>query len=172
MMTARFKNGYDAGVPRSFTQLFDSLLTETSGGRSAQVPFSLKVDAFETAEAFEIHAAVPGFAKENISIDLHDGKLSISGERKFERTEDQKFHILETSFGRFSRSFTLPDNVNIDAITANFENGILRVTLPKDEQKVLRKKIEIQTTQPTINVTEKPASKAKNTSSDKAEENK
>ncbi len=143
MMIARYKNGLDGMMPRTFNQMFDTVMNEATGGRSAQAPFVLRVDAWETQTAFELEAAVPGLTKEEISIELNDGKLTISGERKFERKDDTKYLILESSFGRFSRVFNLPENVNPDAISASFVNGVLKISLPKDEQKVLRRKIEI-----------------------------
>ncbi len=88
---------------------------------------------------------MPGLNKEDISIDFQEDKLTITGERKFKREEakDKKYHLLETQYGSFSRTFILPENVNPAQIDAQFENGILHVTVPKDEQKVRKHQIQI-----------------------------
>ncbi len=90
---------------------------------------------------------MPGLSKEDINIDFQEGKLTIAGERKFkneEENQNKKYHLLETQYGSFSRTFFLPDNVNPAQIDAHFENGILHVVVPKDEQKVKKHQIQIK----------------------------
>ena len=84
-----------------------------------------------------------GLAKEDIQVNLERGLLTISGERKFENEEkDKNFHRIETKYGSFNRAFHLPDSVNEDSIVAKYNNGILKITVEKNTDKV-KKQIEI-----------------------------
>ena len=107
--------------------------------------FTPHVDACETQNGYEIEVALPGIRKEDISIDFQEGRLTISGERRFEKQEGdgRRYQMLETQYGSFTRSFFLPDNVNPDKIKAKLENGILMVSVPKDEQKTRKRQINI-----------------------------
>jgi HSP20 family protein len=79
-----------------------------------------------------------------VNIEVRDGVLQISGERKVEHeSRERGWYRMERSFGRFSRSLTLPDGVDADAISAAFENGVLEVRIPKPEERQPRR-IEIQ----------------------------
>lgn len=92
------------------------------------------VDIHEEKDRIVITAELPGFKENEISITTENGMLTISGERKFEREENGKnYHRVERSYGRFSRSFSLPNNVDREKIQARFENGLLSVELPKRE---------------------------------------
>ena len=73
--------------------------------------------------------------KKDVQVNLHDNSLSISGERRLEN-EDKRdgYHRVERTYGQFYRSFTLPPNVNTEAINAQFKDGVLRLTLPKMEE--------------------------------------
>ena len=128
---------------RSFNNMLDRFFNEafeTSNG-SGFVP---AVDISETDKSFELEFAVPGFKKEDFNIDFNDGQLTVSGERKL--VNDQKnvnYHTRETRFGKFSRSFHLPENINDQKIEASYTDGILKVSLPKDEKKVLKRTIRI-----------------------------
>lgn len=101
------------------------------------------IDISETEDEFLISAELPGMKKEDISVNLDNRYLTISGERKFEKEENgKKFHRVETSYGAFNRSFQLPDNVEEESIAASYENGLLNISLKKAEDKV-KKKIKI-----------------------------
>ena len=87
-------------------------------------------------------AELPGMAEDAVEIDLENNVLTISGEKQESREEGEqggKYHLVERSFGSFRRSFTLPRTVRADGITADFENGLLTVRLPKAEEAVSRK---------------------------------
>jgi len=87
---------------------------------------------------------VPGVNKEDFKIDLHDSYLTISGERKIsEEKKEKNFRSIETQYGSFSRSFSLPENVAADKINAKYNNGILELTIPKDEKKQLKQTIKV-----------------------------
>jgi HSP20 family protein len=101
------------------------------------------VDVRETDEEFVFTADLPGLAKDDVQITLEDKVLTISGERKFEgKEENQNYHRIERSYGTFSRSFTLPHEVNQDKVKANFDNGLLTVSVAKAEE-IKPRKIEI-----------------------------
>ncbi len=100
--------------------------------------FSPKVDIAETKEAFELSVQLPGVNKEDIKVELDGNLLTISGERKFNKEEsDKTWRKVESFYGAFSRSFTLPDNVDKENIKANSKDGILLISIPKklDEKK-------------------------------------
>lgn len=107
--------------------------------------FSPKVDIVEKDNQFEVHASLPGLKKEDIKIDLKNDVLTISGERKFQNEQKEaKYHLVESHYGSFSRSFSLPETVNKESIQAEFKDGILNLTLPKAEAKDNSLKIEIK----------------------------
>lgn len=133
----------DDFVPTTFSNLVDRFFNEslTRSGGSTFVP---KADILEKDQAFELHVAVPGMNKEDFKIDLKDNYLTISGERKFmNEKKDKDFHSVETQYGAFSRSFSLPENVNGTKINAKYNNGILELTIPKDEKKVIAQNIKV-----------------------------
>ena len=91
------------------------------------------VNIKESEKHFEVELAVPGMKKENISIEMKDNMVTISGEKKEEHEEkDEKYHHREFSYGSFSRSFTIPEGVEADKIKANFDNGVLHLMIPKN----------------------------------------
>lgn len=101
------------------------------------------VDVRERDDALEFTVELPGLAKDNIDITVEDRVLTLAGERKFESGEEKNgFHRIERSYGAFSRSFTLPHEVDQDQVTAAFKDGLLTVRIPKTEQAKPRK-IEI-----------------------------
>jgi HSP20 family protein len=102
------------------------------------------VDIYENEKSFELHVAVPGMKKDDFKLDLKDNFLTISGERKFTREKnDNNFHSVETQYGSFSRAFSLPENVDGSKISAKYADGILEVSLPKDEKKILKTTIKV-----------------------------
>jgi len=93
------------------------------------------VDVHENAETLVVKAELPGMKKEDIQVTLHDGLLSISGERKSDvEQKEGETHRTERFFGRFQRSITLTAPVNADKIEASYKDGVLTVTLPKTEE--------------------------------------
>jgi HSP20 family protein len=91
-----------------------------------------RVDIRESEKSFQIKAEVPGVRKEDVKVFLDHGVLIIEGERKQEREEKGwRSHRIERSYGNFIRSFTLPSNVNSEAMKAHFSDGLLEVEIPK-----------------------------------------
>ena len=102
------------------------------------------IDVSETADKVEIKAEVPGIDPKEINITLTGDVLTIKGEKKSEREETKEsYHLVERSYGSFSRSLTLPAAVEVEKIDARYEKGVLTVTCPKKEE-VKPKAIEIK----------------------------
>jgi HSP20 family protein len=92
------------------------------------------VNISETKDDLVLTAELPGLTEDNVSIEVENNILIISGEKAEERTEgdeERRYHVWERTYGSFRRSFTLPRTVKSDEITAHFEGGVLTVTLPK-----------------------------------------
>ena len=102
------------------------------------------VNVKETEEAFEVSLAAPGLNKEDFKLSVEDDRLSIRAEQEGKNEEsNERYTRKEFSFQSFSRSFLLPENVNSNDISASYENGILKVQLPKVEPEVFKKEIVI-----------------------------
>lgn len=103
-----------------------------------------KVDIEESDAGYTIHADLPGLDKEAVKITVENGTLLIEGEKKAESRRDKdRYYHLERRYGKFSRSFALPDEVDSQKISASMKNGVLELTLPKSEQ-AKPKSIEVQ----------------------------
>ncbi|PJE79963.1 Spore protein SP21 [invertebrate metagenome] len=99
------------------------------------------VDILETPDVFTIKAELPGVDKKDVTITVENNVLTLKGEKQ-QKIEDKKRHRIECSYGNFIRSFTLPQAVDIQKIKAKYTDGVLCLTLPKDE-KVLPKQINV-----------------------------
>jgi HSP20 family protein len=103
--------------------------------------WSPAVDISEDEKEFTITADLPDVKKEEVKVSLDDGMLTIKGERQHkEETKKKKFHRVERSYGKYVRSFRLPDEVESDKIDAAFKDGVLTVHLPKGEKSKSREK--------------------------------
>ena len=100
------------------------------------------VDISETDDAFVVKAELPGVDKNDVSVKIENGILTIKGEKKTE-TKDKKKHRIECSYGSFVRSFTLPQATKSNSIEAKYKNGILNLTIPKSEE-IKPKEIEVK----------------------------
>ncbi len=90
------------------------------------------VDVYEDKDAVVIEVEAPGMKEEDLKVNLENSTLIISGERKFEKKEEDKnYYRMERSYGGFTRSFLLPDNVDAEGIKAKYKDGVLKLTLPK-----------------------------------------
>lgn len=137
------KRNSDWYVPNTMDKFFDRFFNESL--ENSATSFNPRTDIAETEKAFEIEVAVPGFNKKDFNIDLNDGLLTISGERKFEKKQSEKnFYSIQTEYGSFKKSFQLPENIQSDKIEASYENGILSLIIPKDESKKLTSKISVK----------------------------
>jgi HSP20 family protein len=115
------------------------------GGDGAAMP---KIDVSEGKDAIEVTAELPGCTEKDIDVTLNEGVLTIRGEKKTERDEtdkDRNWHIVERSYGSFSRSIPLPFTPDSAKVEAKFDKGVLRIRLPKPAEVAKKeKKIEIR----------------------------
>ena len=120
-------------------------LDRTSGKETMVVAdWVPSVDVSETDGSYQIKAEIPDVKKEDVKVTLEDGVLTIQGERKQEKeVKGTRYHRVERSYGRFVRSFTLPDVVDEEKVKAEFKDGILNLELPKSE-KAKPKAIEVK----------------------------
>ncbi|MFO8111342.1 MAG: Hsp20/alpha crystallin family protein [Desulfosalsimonadaceae bacterium] len=126
-------------------RLFDDMFPEISAGDDmGLMDWRPVVDTYEKDNAIVVNAELPGVKKEDISIDVKNNMLTISGERKDEENiHEDDYYRNERFYGRFQRSFTLPDNVDADKVDATYKDGVLEVKIPKTEDSA-RKKIEVK----------------------------
>lgn len=105
---------------------------------------SMKCDVYEKDGAYNIEVDVPGFKKEDINIDVDNGYLTVKASKHFDETEKTKNYICrERRYGKFERSFYLGD-LKTDDVEASFENGTLKIKVPKIEESKDKKRIEIK----------------------------
>lgn len=109
-------------------------------GRGGEQPLTVSnfvpaVDVYEDEHSITVQAEVPGVNEKDLDVRLENNVLTISGERRMENEEKQdNYHRIERSYGRFTRSFSLPSTVDADRVNAQFENGVLKVTIAKLEE--------------------------------------
>lgn len=128
-----FRDWFD--LQRGINRLLEDSVGKTSREGVALSTWTPAVDVYEDENSFLIKLELPEVKKEDVKVNLHESTLSIGGERRIENEEKRDgYHRVERSYGEFYRSFTLPPNVNTDAINAQFKDGVLRLTLPKKEE--------------------------------------
>ncbi len=151
MTLIKFKPGHtrellrDSMISGHMMNMFDSLFNETAGKFERNVFFTPRTDVIETEKSFEVQVSLPGLKKDEIQIDVDGGMLTISGERKLNsENKADKFHVVESFYGKFSRSFNLAENVDVQNIDATFTDGILKLSIPKTEVKESKTSITIK----------------------------
>ena len=124
--------------------IFDRFFGCSSGDGSETVVWAPQTDLVETDDTYRIHRDVPGMSKEDISINLQNNTLTVSGTRSSERRDGGEEYVrVERAMGNFHRTFTLPETVDADNIEATYDNGVLNIHVPKTEGST-RKQIKIQ----------------------------
>jgi len=132
-------------MPNEVNSLFESFFNDGLGKFERNVFFTPRVDVLEKTNQFEVHLALPGLKKEEINISIEKNTMTVSGERKLKNeNKEDKFHMVENFYGKFSRSFTLPENIDTTKIEGAFEDGMLSVILPKVELKQNTTKVVIK----------------------------
>eukprot|EP01027_Heterolobosea_sp_BB2_P027572 GEZU01043041.1.p2 GENE.GEZU01043041.1~~GEZU01043041.1.p2 ORF type:complete len:177 (-),score=88.96 GEZU01043041.1:82-612(-) len=127
-------------LPREITQGFGGF----GGFEGRLTTFIPRMDYTETDKEYLVKCELPGLSKNDVKIDLDNDLLTISGEKKEEKKEEnERIHRLERTYGKFNRSVRLPKNIDVDNIQANFENGVLCVCVPKKAGAEQRKSIQI-----------------------------
>jgi HSP20 family protein len=125
---------FSGDLHRLFNTLFDD---RHSVAAQRWVP---PMDLVESDDHFVLKADLPGMSEADVSIEVRDNALTISGERKAEHERRERgWYRVERSFGSFSRSLSLPDGIDPDSISASFDRGVLSVTIPKPEQRKPRR---------------------------------
>ena len=126
---------------RLFNTVFDA--PAPGNGGSTLRRWMPAMDLVETEDHFVLRADLPGMKEDDVKIEFEDGTLTISGERKAEHeSKNEGYYRVERAFGAFSRSLTLPQGIDPEAVTASFNNGVLEVRIPKPEERKPRR-IEI-----------------------------
>jgi HSP20 family protein len=134
---ARELNSLQQEMNRLFSTFFDAPTPRNGGSVGRWVP---PMDLVETDDHFVLTADLPGLTRDDIAIEFEGDVLTLSGERKVDHEQRKDgFYRIERATGAFSRSLTLPEGVDVDAVTAQFENGVLEVRIPKPEQRKPRR---------------------------------
>ncbi|WP_306120268.1 MULTISPECIES: Hsp20/alpha crystallin family protein [unclassified Roseitalea] len=138
---------------KEMDQLFEGFFGDrgTAAARSGMPSLSMSgvvrpaIDIAENDAAITLTAELPGMSEDQVDLSVRDNALFLKGEKKVEHdSEKDDVHVFERSYGSFQRSFPLPDRVDADAISAEFDKGILVVTMPKKEEaKTAQRKIKV-----------------------------
>jgi HSP20 family protein len=132
---------FGLGVQPAGRSLFDDDLWSLSRGSSVAT-WSPQIETFQRGDKIIVRADLPGLNKDNVNVEVNDGILTISGERKDEQEENREgFYRSERSYGQFFRSIPLPEGVNEDQCEATFKDGVLEISFsaPKHEERKARK---------------------------------
>ena len=129
-----------ASAQERFNQLFNQAFAQAFGPERGEEALSSRewspaVDIYETGQNLVMKAELPGIDPKDVEVRIENQVLSIKGERRFEKdVKEGNYHRVERSYGVFSRSFALPNTVNPDSVTADYQNGVLTLTLAKHEE--------------------------------------
>jgi len=117
-------------------RLFDDFFgSPTTNHQQNSVNWGIPVDVREDQNSYRIEATMPGVSPENIDISINGNVLTVSAQTNSSQDKgDERYHIRERRFGRFSRTITLPQDINSDAVQADYENGVLTLQVPKSEE--------------------------------------
>ena len=119
---------------------FDRFLREAFSPAAGEGEVSTRtwappVDIYENGDNLVLKAELPGINPDDVEIRVEDNTLYLKGERKFEKeVKEQSYHRVERSYGAFTRTFSLPNSVDADKVTANYKDGVLTLTMPKKEE--------------------------------------
>ncbi len=144
MTLVRYNKNRDQ-FPTTVNGLMDKFFNDVAFDNTQMEKFTPSVDVLESEKSYELHFAVPGFDKKSFNIDVEENVLAISGERTFEeKKEEKEFTSIQTQYGSFRRTFSLPDIVDRTKIDAEYVDGILKIVLPKDEVKVMKTTVKVK----------------------------
>ncbi|WP_373031118.1 Hsp20/alpha crystallin family protein [Sulfurovum sp.] len=134
-----FRNGF-----KHFDSFLDNFIENR--GSLLKTDFNPSVNTREGEHAYHVEVDLPGVKKEDIDVDVKDNIVTISGERKTKKeVKEEDYYKVESSYGKFERSFTLPENVDVENIHAESQDGVLEVVIPKlAKAENKSKKIEIK----------------------------
>ena len=120
-----------------FNQLFNETFARAFGNQQEVSPRAWvpPVDIGETEDSLVLKAELPGIKPDDVEIRVEDNTLYLKGERRFEKeVKEENLHRVERSYGTFSRSFALPSSIDSDKVKAEYQNGVLTLTMPKREE--------------------------------------
>ena len=125
-----------SGAPNQFERFLRESFSPVSGeGEVSTRTWAPPVDIFENGDNLVLKAELPGVNPDEVEIRVEDNTLYLKGERKFEKeVKEQNYHRVERTYGTFTRSFSLPNSVDADKVTANYKDGVLTLTMPKKEE--------------------------------------
>jgi HSP20 family protein len=131
---------------KDFSSRFNSLLSEFDSRKYSLGGFTPVVNTREGEFAYHVDVDLPGVKKDDIKINVKDNMLTISGERKEKKeVKEEDYHRIETTFGKFERTFTLPEGSDGENVTASSKDGVLEVVIPKLKSETKKvKKIEVK----------------------------
>ncbi len=119
---------------RLFREAFPPLFGQREGELSTRA-WAPAVDIFETENSIVLKAELPGVDPKDVEVRVEDNTLYLKGERKFEKeTKEENYHRIERSYGSFARSFVLPNSMDAEKVAAEYQDGLLTLTLPKREE--------------------------------------
>ena len=135
-------------IQEDFNRIFNSTLPRIFSGEEGLLGgnWAPSVDIYEDQNSITLEVDLPGLKPGDFNLSIENYRLTLSGERKFEKeNKGDNWRRVERSYGNFTRSFNLPSTVNVDAVNADFKDGVLRVTLPKKEE-VKARQIQVTVT--------------------------
>ncbi|MBQ7457264.1 MAG: Hsp20/alpha crystallin family protein [Desulfovibrio sp.] len=151
--TSPFTNDNFFGQGGLIDRMFDTSLPwkilktlSTTENQGQDIAFLPSLDVKSDEKEYTIHVEIPGVSKDDVKLEIHDGVLMLSGEKKEEVT-DKTNHVLERRFGSFERQLSVPDDADIEHITATHTNGVLTITIPRLAPKANAKAITITSTE-------------------------
>ena len=148
MYVTRYNPRFEIENVRKGFEFFNDILNnlETTQQKGVIASFLPAVNTRDEDDAYYVEVDLPGVSKDDIDITTEDNVLTISGERKLKNeTKEEDYYKVESSYGKFSRSFALPEKVDINKIEAKNENGVLEIVIPKvKEEEKKPKKIKIK----------------------------
>lgn len=137
MALTRYSNPFAElqSLQNQIGRMFESPVGQNEEGSLMRGSWTPPVDVSEEGDNLILKAELPGMKEEDIEIEFENGLLTLKGERSFEAEKtDRNYHRIERSYGKFVRTFNLPRSVDAEGISANYENGVLEVTIPKREE--------------------------------------
>lgn len=138
MLLTKYKPFLDESIFKDLDLFFNGGNTI---GKSSDFTYTPYGDIIETDASYDIEVALAGFEKKDIDVSIEDDVLTITGERK---KEERKYNRQETFFGKVRKQYTLPKNIQTENLKAKFENGLLKLSIPKDTKKLLNSKVAIE----------------------------
>ncbi len=137
MLVRRNTNSY-------MPSIFDAFFNELDINRDSELFTKPKFNVYETESEFVVEAAAPGLEKKDFKIDVNDNVLKISSEKEVkEEKKNQKYYYKGFSYGSFMKTYKLPDHVKKEEIAASYDNGVLKIVIPKDKETKLKHQVEI-----------------------------